>query len=95
MSQAEQKVEVTVEMLVARIEALELKVASLTRDRGPKSEKEMTEEDAFRVKHGDLKDAKHKVAAETLQLSYGQVFSCRGGYTFKQVKADWKKPVKA
>jgi hypothetical protein len=75
--------------LTKRVEALE---AKLTRDRGPKSTKEMTDEDAFRVKFGDCKDMKPKDAAEKLGLSYGQVFSCRGGYTFKHVKAEWKKP---
>ena len=55
-----------------------------------KSENSMTEEHAFRVKFGDLKDLKHGKAAEALGLSYGQVFSCRGGYTFKTVTKDWK-----
>jgi hypothetical protein len=45
----------------------------------------MTEEDARRVLMGDLKDESHKAAAEKLGLSYGQVYSCRGGYTFKAV----------
>jgi hypothetical protein len=53
------------------------------RDRGPKSERTMTEEDAIRVISGDLKDSSHKVAAETLQLSYGQIYSARKGFTFK------------
>jgi hypothetical protein len=81
-----------VEELSARVTQLEQK-AEQKRDRGPASEREMTEEDAFRVKFGDLKDKKHKEAAELLKISYGQVYSCRGGYTFKQVKEDWKKPV--
>lgn len=87
MNQAE-----LIQSLAARIEVLEAAVASLSapRDRGPKSQSEMTEEHAFRCKFGDLKDTKHKEVAELLGLSYGQVFSCRGGYTFKQVKADWK-----
>lgn len=55
--------------------------------RGPKVERPMTAGDAFRVKFGDLKGLNHKEASEALGLSYGQVFSCRGGYTFKQVKA--------
>ena len=54
-----------------------------------KSENSMTEEHAFRVKFGDLKGLKHGRAAEALGLSYGQVFSCRGGYTFKTVTKDW------
>jgi hypothetical protein len=85
-----------IEDLVQQIASLTERVAKLEaaqqRDRGPKSTKEMTEEDAFRVKFGDCKDMKPKEAAEKLGLSYGQVFSCRGGYTFKQVKAEWKKP---
>jgi hypothetical protein len=60
------------------------------RDRGPASEREMTEEDAFKIKFGELKSMKHKEAAEKLGLSYGQIYSARGGYTFKQVKEDWK-----
>lgn len=55
------------------------------RDRGPKSEKVMTDEDALRVINGDLKDVSHKVAAETLGLSYGQVYSARKGFTFKPI----------
>jgi hypothetical protein len=51
----------------------------------------MTAEHAFRVKFGDLKDVKHGEAAKTLGLSYGQIFSCRGGYTFKNINKDWKK----
>lgn len=82
----------TVEALSTKVAELEAKVAELSkpRDRGPKAEREMTEADAFRIKFGDLKDTKHKDAAEKLGLSYGQIFSCRGGYTFKQVKQDWK-----
>jgi hypothetical protein len=73
--------------LTERVAKLE---ATASRDRGPKSETTMTEEHAFRVKFGDLKDTKHKAAADLLKLSYGQVFSCRGGYTFKGVTKDWK-----
>ena len=55
------------------------------RDRGPASERAMTDEDALRILSGDLRDASHKSAAETLGLSYGQIYSARGGYTFKKV----------
>lgn len=55
------------------------------RDRGPKSERAMTDEDAFRVKFGDLKAKGHKEAAKELGLSYGQIYSARGGYTFNHV----------
>lgn len=71
--------------LAKKIEAMPV------RNRGPKSERTMTEEDAFRVKFGDLKAKSHKQAAEELGLSYGQVYSCRGSYTFTHVQKDWKK----
>jgi len=71
-----------------RLTMLEEKVANLkVRDRGPKSERSMTDEDAQRVKFGDLKDLKHKKAAKELGLSYGQIYSAREGYTFNHVKA--------
>lgn len=55
------------------------------RDRGPKAERTMTDEDARSVIFGDLKDASHKAAAEQLGLSYGQVYSARKGFTFKPI----------
>lgn len=55
------------------------------RDRGPKSERTMTDDDARRVIMGDLKDVSHKAAAEALNLSYGQVYSARKGFTFKLI----------
>ena len=58
---------------------------TVARDRGPKSEKDMSEDDARRVMLGDLKDVSHKVAAEKLGLSYGQVYSARKGFTFKTI----------
>lgn len=82
--------------VLERLAALELRVVQLEESttkreaRGPKSESTMTAEHAFRVKFGDLKDVKHGEAAKTLGLSYGQIFSCRGGYTFKTVSKDWK-----
>ena len=89
---------VTVEMFteaLSRIADLETRVVVLEEQLAAKrptakSENSMTEEHAFRVKFGDLKDHKHGKAAEALGLSYGQVFSCRGGYTFKTVTKDWK-----
>jgi hypothetical protein len=81
---------------IAAIEALQAQVKELQdgvalKQRGPKTDRAMTEKDAFRVKFGDLKPPlNHKEAASQLGLSYGQVFSCRGGYTFKHVKASWK-----
>lgn len=85
MNEKSKKVEITLE---ERVALLEEKVAAIkVRDRGPKSERSMTDEDAQRVKFGDLKDQSHKQAAEALNLSYGQVYSARGGYTFNHVKA--------
>lgn len=60
-------------------------VAPVARNRGPASEKVMTESDAIRVMLGDLKDDSHKEAAEKLGLSYGQIYSARKGFTFKTV----------
>lgn len=67
-----------------------------TRNRGPESTREMTKEDAERIMLGDLKDKKHNECATLLGLSYGQVYSARGGYTFKEVykKASELKKVK-
>lgn len=59
--------------------------SSKGKDRGPKSEKDMTEDDARRVQLGDLKDVSHKDAAIQLGLSYGQIYSARKGFTFKGV----------
>lgn len=61
------------------------------RDRGPKSERVMTDEDARRVIFGDLKDVSHKAAAETLELSYGQIYSARKGFTFKPIHKEAEK----
>ena len=78
--------------LEERVALLEEKVANIkVRDRGPKSERSMTDDDAFRVKFGNLKDKSHKDAAKELGLSYGQIYSCRGGYTFNHVKKDAQK----
>ena len=68
-----------------------LNSTSAPRDRGPKSEKTMTDDDARRVISGDLKDASHKTAAEALGLSYGQVYSARKGFTFKPIHKENEK----
>lgn len=66
-------------------EVIEALNSSGTRDRGPKSERTMTDEDARRVICGDLAEVSHKSAAEQLELSYGQVYSARKGFTFKPI----------
>ncbi len=71
-----------------RLALLEQKVDSLkVRNRGPKSERSMTDDDAQKVKFGDLKGLPHKKAAVKLGLSYGQIYSARNGYTFNHIKA--------
>ena len=77
--------------VTAKVNELCQKVNSIkVRDRGPKSERSMTDEDAFRVKFGDLAKVGHKEAAASLNLSYGQIYSCRGGYTFNHITKDKK-----
>lgn len=72
--------------LETRIVELEQKLANVkVRDRGPASTRTMTEEDAKRIMLGDLKDQSHKEAATELGLSYGQIYSARNGFTFKNI----------
>lgn len=61
-----------------------------SRDRGPDSTREMTEDDARRLLLGDLANKPHKDAALELGLSYGQVYSSRKGFTFKGVYKEWR-----
>jgi len=51
----------------------------------PKSTRPMTEDDARQVVLGDLRTKGIKEAAILVGLSYGQVYSARNGYTFKEV----------
>lgn len=77
--------------LTEKVNELIQKVNSIkVRDRGPKSERAMTDQDAYDVKFGKLKDLGHKEAAAKLGLSYGQIYSCRGNYTFNHVTKDFK-----
>lgn len=69
----------------AIIDHLQSSGTTTTRDRGPKSEKEMTEDDARRISLGDLEKVAHMECAKLLGLSYGQVYSARKGYTFKAI----------
>lgn len=71
--------------LIAKVLVLESKTA-------PKQveTKEMTDDHARRIMTGDLKDKKHKDAAEALGLTYGQVYSCRLGFTFKHIHKEMK-----
>ena len=74
--------------LTALVLELQNKVTALEAASQPKrneAQREMTDDDAFRIMNGDLAQAKHKEAGEKLNLSYGQVYSCRLGFTFKHV----------
>lgn len=79
------------EMVIAILE-LQKQVAELTAKlNAPKPDsKDMTKDDALRILNGDLKDKKHKDAAEALGLTYGQVYSCRLEFTFKDVHKELK-----
>ena len=70
------------------IASLESRVASLeaaTTTKSNTSQREMTDDDAKRILTGDLASTKHKDAASTLGLSYGQIYSCRLEFTFKHI----------
>lgn len=86
----------TLAKVVAKINELIETLESMPapRDRGPKSTRDMTEDDARRLMLGDLKEVSHKKAAEELGLSYGQVYSARGGYTFKGIYDEARKASK-
>lgn len=72
------------------IEKLNTTKATKVRDRGPESQREMTEADARRILLDDLKDKSHKDAATELGLSYGQIYSARKGFTFKGIYKEWR-----
>ena len=80
------------EMVIAII-ALQAAVAELTSKVAParnEAQREMTDDDARRVITGDLSQQKHKDAAGTLGLSYGQVYSARLEFTFKHIHKEMK-----
>jgi DNA-directed RNA polymerase specialized sigma24 family protein len=79
--------------VIAKVNEL-VALASVKRDRGPKSLREMTDDDARRVIAGDLKGLSHGKAAEAIGLSYGQVYGARLQFTFKAISKElgaWKK----
>lgn len=75
----------TVEELSSRIVQLEQKIESLSKKSTNASQRDMTDEDALKILTGEHKDLKHNDVAQKLGLSYGQVYSCRGAYTFKHI----------
>jgi hypothetical protein len=81
----------TVEELLIRIVALEQQLVTISAQLetltkpNNQSQKEMTDEHAYQILTGEYKDLKHNEAAQKLGLSYGQVYSCRGEYTFRHI----------
>ena len=69
------------------------------RNKSAPTKRNMTDDDARRVLNGDSKDLAHKEAAAKLGLTYAQVYSCRGEFTFKHVLKElrdsgWVNPFK-
>lgn len=75
--------------LTARVLELQTKVAALETTvqakKNNSSDREMTDADARSILNGEHAQLKHKDAAEKLSLSYGQIYSCRLGFTFKHI----------
>jgi len=72
--------------LIELVTALEARITKLEEPKTKSvSDREMTDDDAIRAAYGDLADKKHKEVAETLNLTYGQVYSARLEFTFKSV----------
>jgi hypothetical protein len=86
LEQVTKELHARIEVLMATVKVLTEK-AETKRSANPR---EMTDDDARNVMSGELKDAKHKDAAEKLGLSYGQIYSCRLGYTFKNIHKEMK-----
>jgi hypothetical protein len=94
--------EVTLNEIMATVAALEARIVVLEEAAKPSnaSQKEMTDDHALSILTGEFKDLKHNEAAKKLGLSYGQIYSCRGEYTFRHIhkklaekgfKNPWKK----
>lgn len=88
---ANEVVQITLDMIMGRLEELHSKVDELKSGAGGRgsrsSSREMTDDDARQVL-GELAKMKHNEAADKLGLSYGQVYSCRLGYTFKHIRKE-------
>lgn len=68
---------------------LELVTAKVEgRNKSAPVKRNMTDADALAVLTGEYKDMSHKEAAEKIGLTYAQVYSCRGEFTFKHVHKD-------
>jgi hypothetical protein len=87
--------ELVLAVLALQEQVLALQQARTTQTSTKTEGKEMTDDDARSVLNGAHAASKHKIAAEALGLTYGQVYSCRGEYTFKHIhkelkEAGWK-----
>lgn len=76
--------------LIAMVLDLQARVEKLETPKNTASGREMTDDDARRILTGDLASTKHKDAAEKLGLTYGQVYSCRLEFTFKNIHKEMK-----
>lgn len=76
--------------LTALVLELQQRVNELTAPKQTSTGKEMTDDDARRILTGDHAATKHKQAAEALGLSYGQIYSCRLGFTFKHIHKEMR-----
>jgi hypothetical protein len=89
---------VSIEEIIARmdhmqgmLETLSAKISTFEQASvKAKSDKEMTDDDARKILIGEFKDLKHNEAAAKTGLSYGQVYSCRGEYTFRHIHKELK-----
>jgi len=81
--------------VIAKVNEMVEALNKTTDRRGPKSEREMTDDDARKIlKGGEFEKESHKTAAEKLGLSYAQVYSCRKLFTFKHIHKELEKSAK-
>lgn len=92
MSKVVQVTALSMDDLVSMITSLQERVTALesSTKSNPSTAREMTDDDARMILNGIHAASKHKVAAEALGLTYGQVYSCRGEYTFKHIHKELK-----
>jgi hypothetical protein len=77
---------VIIKELEARVVSLEEFMKKVADRRGPKSDREMVDDDARKIlKGGENENLSHKQCAEKMGLSYAQVYSCRKSFTFKHI----------
>ena len=70
--------------LVTKLNLVENQLKELTTPNNS-PQREMTDTDAYNILIGECKDMKHNEASKKLGLSYGQIYSCRGEYTFRHI----------